>query len=122
VGRYLLIGAQLPEASGRVVARMTGRNPTYEDEDLLRLPPARISATPIGRSRLTPSALIRSSETGRSCIRMRTNTLSPRGIHDPAREVAVVKLHPARAELGKLRLCLTSRPAANGPRRDTRRR
>ena len=36
-GRYVLIAARLPEPSGRVTARMTGLNPNWEDEDLLRV-------------------------------------------------------------------------------------
>src|SRR5689334_19667866 len=36
-GRYVLIAARLPEPSGRVTARMTGLNPSWEDEDLLRV-------------------------------------------------------------------------------------
>ena len=37
VGRYLYVGARLPEPNGRVTARLTGRNPAWEDEDLLRV-------------------------------------------------------------------------------------
>src|SRR6266496_1945832 len=36
-GRFVLIAARLPEPSGRVTARMTGLNPNWEDEDLLRV-------------------------------------------------------------------------------------
>ncbi|MFN7937858.1 MAG: acetylxylan esterase [Bryobacteraceae bacterium] len=36
-GRYLLVAARLPEPSGRVTARMTGRHPNFEDEDLLQV-------------------------------------------------------------------------------------
>ncbi|MBS1824206.1 MAG: acetylxylan esterase [Acidobacteria bacterium] len=36
-GRYLLLAARLPEPSGRVTARMTGRHPNWEDEDLLEV-------------------------------------------------------------------------------------
>ncbi|PYV15743.1 MAG: hypothetical protein DMG21_14120 [Acidobacteria bacterium] len=37
IGRYLYIGARLPEPTGRVTARLIGRNPSWEDEDLLRI-------------------------------------------------------------------------------------
>src|SRR5574340_1251790 len=33
-GRYLLIGAVLPERGGRITARMVGRHPPWEDEDM----------------------------------------------------------------------------------------
>jgi dienelactone hydrolase len=36
-GRYLYIGARLPEPDGRVTARSFGRNPHWEEEDLLRV-------------------------------------------------------------------------------------
>lgn len=36
-GRYLLLAARLPEPSGRVTARMTGRHPNWEDEDMLQV-------------------------------------------------------------------------------------
>ena len=36
-GQHLLIGAVLPEAGGRITARMVGRNPNWEDEDMLRI-------------------------------------------------------------------------------------
>jgi len=37
VGRYLCVAARLPEPSGRITARLIGRNPVWEDEDLLRV-------------------------------------------------------------------------------------
>ncbi len=37
VGRYLYVAARLPEPGGRVTARLIGRNPVWEDEDLLRV-------------------------------------------------------------------------------------
>lgn len=37
VGRYLYVGARLPEPDGRVLARSIGRNPIWEDEDILRI-------------------------------------------------------------------------------------
>jgi cephalosporin-C deacetylase-like acetyl esterase len=37
VGRYLYVGARLPEPTGRITARLIGRNPSWEDEDLLRI-------------------------------------------------------------------------------------
>ncbi len=36
-GRYLYAGARLPEPGGRVTARSMGRNPHWEEEDLLRV-------------------------------------------------------------------------------------
>jgi cephalosporin-C deacetylase-like acetyl esterase len=36
-GRFLYIGASLPEPTGRITARLIGRNPSWEDEDLLRV-------------------------------------------------------------------------------------
>lgn len=36
-GRYLYVSARLPEPGGRVSARLTGRNPSFEDEDRLRI-------------------------------------------------------------------------------------
>jgi cephalosporin-C deacetylase-like acetyl esterase len=36
-GRFLYIGARLPEPEGRFVARALGRNPIFEEEDLLRI-------------------------------------------------------------------------------------
>ncbi len=36
-GRYLYVCARLPESSGRVTARLTGRNPSWEDEDRIRI-------------------------------------------------------------------------------------
>jgi cephalosporin-C deacetylase-like acetyl esterase len=36
-GRYLLIAARLPEPSGRVTARVTGRHPDWEEEDMLQI-------------------------------------------------------------------------------------
>ena len=36
-GRYLYVGARLPEAGGRVTARSAGRNPIWEEQDTLRL-------------------------------------------------------------------------------------
>lgn len=36
-GRYVYIGARLPEPSGRVTARSIGRNPHWEEEDVLRV-------------------------------------------------------------------------------------
>jgi dienelactone hydrolase len=36
-GRYLYISAHLPEPTGRFVARLTGRNPSWEEEDALRI-------------------------------------------------------------------------------------
>lgn len=36
-GRYLYVSARLPEPGGRVTARLTGRNPSWEDEDRLRI-------------------------------------------------------------------------------------
>jgi cephalosporin-C deacetylase-like acetyl esterase len=36
-GRYLYVAARLPEAAGRVTARVTGRNPNWEDEDLFQI-------------------------------------------------------------------------------------
>ena len=36
-GRYLYVGARLPEPTGRVTARLTGRNPSWEDEDRIRI-------------------------------------------------------------------------------------
>ena len=37
VGRRLYVSARLPEPGGRVTARAVGRNPYFEDEDLLRV-------------------------------------------------------------------------------------
>src|SRR3989442_782530 len=37
IGRFLYIGARLPEPTGRITARLIGRNPSWEDEDLLRI-------------------------------------------------------------------------------------
>lgn len=36
-GRYLYVGARLHEPTGRVTARVTGRNPSWEDEDRIRI-------------------------------------------------------------------------------------
>src|ERR1700739_1190904 len=36
-GRYLYISARLPEPTGRFVARLTGPNPSCEEEDALRI-------------------------------------------------------------------------------------
>ncbi|MBL8210167.1 MAG: acetylxylan esterase, partial [Bryobacterales bacterium] len=36
-GRYLLLAARLPEPTGRITARMTGRHPNWEDEDMLQI-------------------------------------------------------------------------------------
>ncbi|HEU0140482.1 MAG TPA: acetylxylan esterase [Bryobacteraceae bacterium] len=36
-GRHLYIAAEVPEPTGRVTARSIGRNPAWEDEDLLRI-------------------------------------------------------------------------------------
>jgi cephalosporin-C deacetylase-like acetyl esterase len=36
-GQYMLLSARLPEQSGRVVARVTGRHPDWEDEDILQV-------------------------------------------------------------------------------------
>ena len=36
-GRYLCVSARLPEPGGGVTARLTGRNPSWEDEDRLRI-------------------------------------------------------------------------------------
>lgn len=36
-GRYLYVGARLREPTGRVTARLTGRNPSWEDEDRIRI-------------------------------------------------------------------------------------
>jgi cephalosporin-C deacetylase-like acetyl esterase len=36
-GRYLYVSARLPEPSGHFVARLTGRNPNWEEEDALRI-------------------------------------------------------------------------------------
>src|SRR5579862_3050453 len=36
-GRYLYLAAHLPEPSGRFTARLTGRNPNWEQEDALRI-------------------------------------------------------------------------------------
>jgi hypothetical protein len=35
IGRYLYVGATLPEPTGRVTARLIGRNPSWEEEDRL---------------------------------------------------------------------------------------
>jgi Acetyl xylan esterase (AXE1) len=37
VGRYLCLAARLPELTGRITARLTGINPSWEDEDVLRI-------------------------------------------------------------------------------------
>jgi cephalosporin-C deacetylase-like acetyl esterase len=37
IGRYLYVGARLPEPTGRITARLVGRNPSWEDEDRLRI-------------------------------------------------------------------------------------
>ncbi|MBI3694089.1 MAG: acetylxylan esterase [Acidobacteria bacterium] len=37
IGRYLYVGARLPEPEGRFTARSIGRNPQWEEEDLLRI-------------------------------------------------------------------------------------
>jgi hypothetical protein len=37
VGRYLCVAARLPEPTGSVVARSIGRNPHWEEEDLLQI-------------------------------------------------------------------------------------
>lgn len=37
IGRYLYLGATLPEPTGRITARLIGRNPSWEDEDQLRV-------------------------------------------------------------------------------------
>jgi cephalosporin-C deacetylase-like acetyl esterase len=36
-GHHLLIAARLPEPTGRVAARVTGRHPDWEDEDILQI-------------------------------------------------------------------------------------
>ena len=36
-GRYFYVGARLREPTGRITARLMGRNPSWEDEDLLRI-------------------------------------------------------------------------------------
>jgi len=36
-GRYLYLCARLTESTGRVTARLTGRNPSWEDEDRIRI-------------------------------------------------------------------------------------
>src|ERR1035437_4728885 len=36
-GRYLYVAAELPEPTGRITARSFGRNPAWEDEDLIRI-------------------------------------------------------------------------------------
>ena len=36
-GHYLLIAARLPEPTGRVTARVAGRHPDWEDEDILQI-------------------------------------------------------------------------------------
>ena len=36
-GRYLYIGARMPEPSGRITGRSMGRNPSWEEEDVLRI-------------------------------------------------------------------------------------
>ena len=36
-GRYLYIGARMPEPSGRITARSMGKNPSWEEEDVLRI-------------------------------------------------------------------------------------
>lgn len=36
-GRYLYISARMPEPSGRITARSMGRNPSWEEEDVLRI-------------------------------------------------------------------------------------
>ena len=52
-GRYLYIGARMPEPSGRITARSMGRNPSWEEEDVLRIvvgpyPDYIIQAGPLG--------------------------------------------------------------------------
>jgi dienelactone hydrolase len=37
IGRFLYVGARLPEPTGHITARLIGRNPSWEDEDLLRI-------------------------------------------------------------------------------------
>jgi len=37
IGRFLYVGARLPEPTGRITARLIGRNPSWEGEDLLRI-------------------------------------------------------------------------------------
>src|SRR6266568_6535696 len=37
IGRFIHIGARLPEPTGRITARLIGRNPSWEDEDMLRI-------------------------------------------------------------------------------------
>ena len=37
ISRFLYVGATLPEPTGRITARLVGRNPSWEDEDLLRI-------------------------------------------------------------------------------------
>jgi dienelactone hydrolase len=36
-GRYLYIGARMPEPTGRITARSMGKNPSWEEEDALRI-------------------------------------------------------------------------------------
>ena len=36
-GRYLYVAARLPEPTGRFTARLVGRNPSWEEEDALRI-------------------------------------------------------------------------------------
>src|SRR4029077_14777051 len=36
-GRYLCVAARLHEPTGRFTARLTGRNPSWEDEDRIRI-------------------------------------------------------------------------------------
>jgi dienelactone hydrolase len=36
-GRYLYVAAEFPERSGRLTARSIGRNPAWEDEDMIRI-------------------------------------------------------------------------------------
>jgi cephalosporin-C deacetylase-like acetyl esterase len=37
VGRYLCVAARLPEPTGRFTGRLTGRNPSWEEEDAIRI-------------------------------------------------------------------------------------
>jgi hypothetical protein len=36
-GRYLCLAARLSQPTGQVTARLTGRNPSWEDEDRIRI-------------------------------------------------------------------------------------
>lgn len=49
VGHYLYISARLPEPTGHFVARLTGRNPNWEEEDALRI---RVGANDGGTDRI----------------------------------------------------------------------